>query len=187
MYLPWCWSGGSEIWVGTRYFSALWSMNDFFTALLREFFYHGFALESTSSSIYPIGEVWVSKVQSFSRQVGLAIFSSIFLFFWVRSYSQQKKYHSFVLAPYLAWALFGIVWFSPVQNPWYWMWGLPFFLLTHHTMAIWLVALSPAYLFNFCFDASSHLFHPFQWWVIVPHVMVLMLGWMRLKRTLMSS
>ena len=186
MYLPWCWSGGTEIWTGTQYFSALWSMNDFFTALLREWFYHGHDLGRQSRFLYPIGEVWVPGVQSLSRQVGVLCFASLCVFFWIKRWfwlrQNPNSRKTIPLAHILAWTLLGVVWFAPVQNPWYLLWGLPFFLLSSHNMGLWIIALSPAYLFNFYFKATAHLFHPFQWWVIFPHVILLVVGWMSFNR-----
>jgi len=44
-----------------------------------------------------------------------------------------------------------------------------------HTILI-LMGLSQLYLLNFYFKPTSHLFAPFQWWVIVPQLCA-MLYW----------
>jgi hypothetical protein len=169
-YTPWLLSGGEEIFAGTKYFSSQWSMNDFLTALVRELFYRNFDMGVFSMEIFPIGVVWVSEVQRFSRWIGVVCFGVFVLWMCLKSVEHHR---AFDVVQGSAWVFAGIVYFAPVQNPWYLLWGLPFFILSGRRVLVTWCALSPFYLFNFVHPASSHLFEPFQWWVVFPHLFLL--------------
>jgi alpha-1,6-mannosyltransferase len=172
IYLPFLVSGGLEIFSGTRYFSHQWSMNDGVTAIIREVLYHTISDSSQSFNLPPIGEIEVSFIQSFSRRSGLLLFTLSFIWLLNRFYRPLKQGASLAF-PY-SFSLILIVLCSPVQNPWYLLWGLPFFIRSSHMAPMLLVSLSPLYLFNFVWSPTSHLFHePFQWWVILPQTLVI--------------
>lgn len=166
-YMPFLLTGTEEIWAGTRYFSLCWSMNDFFTAQIRELLYHSFNLQTLEKIIFPIGNFWVSEVQLFSRLIGLGCFAILYLWYLLPYIKSELDESTFLRLVSLS--LFGVVYFSPVQNPWYLLWGLPFYILACHIPILFLVSLSQFYLFNFVYEATTHFYHPFQWWVLVPH------------------
>jgi hypothetical protein len=168
LYLPFIWSGGDEIWLGTRYFSDLWSMNDFFPGLLRELLYSTMVNEWAAVDAYPIGVYERSSVQLLSRQISLSCFVCFFLFQIYRSL--KNKFSMMEQCKVVSWMIMAVFWFSPVQNPWYYLWGLPFFVLSGRNIILLMVGMSQLYLFNFYMEPTSHMFEPFQWWVILPHV-----------------
>lgn len=169
LYFPFVLSGGHEIWVGTQYFSNLWSMNDFFPALLREILYSTIENKWSPVEAYPIGVYERSQVQMLSRQISLACFVVFFLFHFFKSI--KKNLSVLEQSTVVSWMVFAVFWFSPVQNPWYYLWGLPFFILSERKVILLMVGLSQLYLFNFHLEPTSHMFEPMQWWVIVPHVL----------------
>lgn len=171
MYFPFVVSGGSEIWTGTKYFSHSWTMNDFFSAQLRELLYHYFDYGSYEMNLTPIGSFWVSEAKYISRYIALGFFC-VFYFYLLSKYTKKEK-NAHELFSMCSHALFLVYYFSPVQNPWYLIWGLPFFILSKHKIYLFFVMFAEFYLFNFIFDATTHIYHPFQWWVIVPHMFFL--------------
>lgn len=168
LYLPFVWSGGEEIWLGTRYFSDLWSMNDFFPALLRELLYSIMENEWHPVEAYPIGVYERSSIQLLSRQISLGCFVVFAIFLFIRSLRKDVSMKQRCTT--LSWMIMAVFWFSPVQNPWYYLWGLPFFILSGRKIILLMVGLSQLYLFNFYLEPTSHMFEPFQWWVMLPHV-----------------
>jgi hypothetical protein len=174
--------GGMETLTGTRYFSSLWSMNDFFTALIREVLYHTTSPTWSSLELPPMGTIHVSQAQQLSRLLGLSLFCGLWLFAWIKNRNIQHD----ALFSISAWTLLGIWWFSPVQNPWYLLWGLPFFISSQHRIGLFYCLLFPFYYFNFLFTATSHLLHPFQWWVVLPHLATITISitiWTASKKT----
>lgn len=183
-YLPWYGSGGSEIWTGTRYFSSLWSMNDFFPALCRELLYHGTELGFSKVDMYPIGEVWVSQVQWWARSLSLLMFVLAWcsIGFWHWRNKSMRELCELEKIRLCGWLVLLMLFFSPVQNPWYLIWGLPFWCLVGFGPGMIWLSLAFMYYFNFIFEATAHLFHPFQWWVVLPQTLVsvsLVLAWFR--------
>jgi hypothetical protein len=172
LYLPFLYSGGEEIFSGTRYFSHQWSMNDGLTALFREVLYHTLGEEFYKTTLAPIGAIEVSSVQSLSRKIGLGLFLFFAVGLTLKRRHSLRSHGTFLTT--LSDLLFLLIICSPVQNPWYLIWGLPFFIASQRKAAMVMVALSPLYLSNFIWEPSSHLLHdPFQWWVIIPQILCL--------------
>jgi hypothetical protein len=168
LYLPWVLSGGEEIWAGTRYFSFKWSMNDLYTALWREFFYHYTEVQPIVQTLIPFGEIKTSGAQFWARAGGLLTYLVYVVGHLLRyaKCADPKSQTLFCLTN----ILLGLWWFSPVLNPWYLLWLLPFAILARHKVALCFITLAPCYLFNFQYTATSHIFHPVvQWWVLIPH------------------
>lgn len=170
-YFPFIVSGGEEIWTGTKYFSHSWTMNDFFSAQLRELVYHCLDNKSYEIDLVPIGSFWVSEAKVISRYITLVFFAVFYMIFLLKYIKKEKGIHD--LFSMCSHALFLVFYFSPVQNPWYLIWGLPFFILSNQRIYLFFVMFAEFYLFNFIFDATTHIYHPFQWWVLIPHLIFL--------------
>lgn len=168
LYIPYVWDGGIEIWAGTRYFASCWSMNDFFPALLRECFFHMTDAGSYEMSIDPIGTFWVQLASERARYLSFLCFCIWYIYRWFYYRNQWKREDLFCHA--CADVLFAVYYFSPVQNPWYLIWGLAFFILAQKWLYLFWIASAQLYLYQFVYKGTAHLFHPFQFWVIVPHV-----------------
>ena len=173
LYFPFVISGGQEIWVGTKYFSQLWSMNDFFPAVIREVLYRNLEENIFTVEAYPIGVYEVNQVQWLARVVSLSCFACLCLYFLLKTFKARMTEES--MGGTVCYLIFAVFWFSPVQNPWYYLWGLPLYILFNRKLILFFVGCSQLYLFNFYMNPTSHLLEPFQWWVIGPNVAAIVL------------
>lgn len=163
-YLPYM-EGGLEIFSGLRYFSLTWTMNDFIPALFRELFFHLGVTTSRSLTIFPIGEVQVDHALDASRWTCMFIFAIATL---TLVFARFKKLNEpEVLIRTMAQLLFILFLLSPVQNPWYLLWILPFAICAQRRGILFFIVFSQLYLFNFLVDSGLHIFHPFQWWLFL--------------------
>lgn len=166
LWAPWLWVSGSEALAGTRYFASLWTMNDFIPALLRSLMLEVWGSAGRGIDIFPIGDIYIHQALSWSKLVCLGFYILFLYDMW------RRRPHPDNPALW-GWVLLGLWCFSPVQNPWYLLWSFPFLLLGKVKSARVLWCCFPAYYLNFHLGPTAHLFAPFQWWVVLPHLLFL--------------
>ncbi len=172
IYTPYLLSGGMEIFCGSQYFAWQWSMNDGLTALIRELGFHSFTDIHPAIELYPIGTVHISMVHQWSRFFGLIFFAFFALGLLIKR--RRHLHESSCFLGTIADLLFLVYLCSPVQNPWYLLWSMPFSILSGRWLQIFYGAIVQFYLYNFFYTPTDHLLHdPFQWWVLLPQGLLL--------------
>ncbi len=157
-YLPFL-SSGLKTFEGLKTFSTYWQSNDSLFSLLVYFFSDVLRLKQVSQTFFS------NDLPTFASKVTVAVILSgvIAYLLFRRSFLQKSK----EILIFYFFILMGLVFLlSPVQNPWYLSWVVPFLCLFPWRSWILLTGLVGLYYLDFYFDYQD-VPHYSQWipWV----------------------
>ena len=159
-YLPFVATGWGTF-EGLKTFSTFWQSNDSLFAILLYFYKDllGFDAPTTSFIGSNLG-VFLSKVTV------VAILLAALLYFLIKKPAPQRE--NLLFKCFVLMALVFLL--SPVQNPWYLLWVLPFFCLFPRPSWILLTGLIGLYYLDFYFDyqETQHLSAWIPWFEYLP-------------------
>ena len=148
-YLPFL-NTGLKTFEGLKTFSTYWQSNDSLFSLLVYFFSDMLGLKEVSQTFFS------NDLPTFASKITVAVIlcSTIFYLLFRRSFLQKP----IELLMFYFFILMGLVFLlSPVQNPWYLVWVVPFICLFPWRSWILLTGLVGLYYLDFHFDYQDIL------------------------------